>query len=245
MAVSVPIDTREISITPVFKHITVEDVPASERAGHYVPKTLEVVEVRFAGSKLYSPTFPTNAMWRREGHKVITYAERWADQYRQFLEGNPQEAAGTPLEMLKAYGISDSQLSLCRVLKIYSVEALHHLEGPNLKSLQMNANPLKEMARKFMADREKGAGNAEEIEKLRAELAALKSAIPTNDPKPDEIESAIEVADAEQSMFAKMADAEIKDWIKAETGTAPRGNPSRATLTQMAEEIAAEKSKVA
>lgn len=246
MAVSVPIDTRDITMTPVFKHITVEDVPASERAGHYVPKTMEVVEVRFAASKLYSPVFPVDAMWKREGHTIITYAERWADQYRTFLEGNPQEAQGTPLEMLKAYGITDSQLSLCRALKIYSIEALHHLEGQPLKTLQMNANPLKDMARKFMADRESGASNADEIQKLRDELAALKaSIIPTNDSKPDEIEAAIAAADAEQSMFASMDDASIKNWIKTETGTAPRGNPSRTTLIQMAEEIEAEKNKVA
>src|SRR5690606_17130485 len=144
---------REITITPVFKHITVEDVPASEREGRPVMKTIEAVEVRFAGSKLYSPVFPVTSMWKRDGHKVITYAERWAEQYRAFLEGNPQEAQGTPLEMLKGYGITDAQLSLCRALKIYSVEALHHLEGPNLKSLQMQANPLKEMARRYMGDR--------------------------------------------------------------------------------------------
>ena len=34
MAHSVPIDTREITVTPIFKHVTVEDVPASEREGH-------------------------------------------------------------------------------------------------------------------------------------------------------------------------------------------------------------------
>ena len=60
MANSVAIDTREITVTPVFKHITVEDVPASEAEGRQVMKTLEVVEVRFAGSKLYSPVFPVD-----------------------------------------------------------------------------------------------------------------------------------------------------------------------------------------
>ncbi len=101
MALSVLIDTREITITPIFRHITVEDVPASEREQRPVMKTREVVEVRFAGSKLYSPVFPSDSMWKRDGHRVVTYAERWADQYRDFLEGNDQKASGTPLEMLK------------------------------------------------------------------------------------------------------------------------------------------------
>lgn len=246
MAHSVPIDTREITVTPIFKHITVEDVPASEREGRAVMKTVEAVEVRFAGSKLYSPVFPVDAFWKRDGHKVVTYAERWADQYREFLAGRPQEAAGTPLEFLRPYGISDAQLSLCRALKIYSVEALHHLEGPNLKSLQMHANALKDMAARFMADRRGSADLADEVARLKAELAELKGAgIPADDPGPQEIEDALAVADAEASAGAQetlemLSNEELKAWIKARSGVAPRGNPNRVTLLAMAGEIAAE-----
>jgi len=236
MALSVPIDTRDITITPVFKHITVEDVPASEREQRPVMKTLEVVEVRFAGSKLYSPVFPTDAFWKRDGHKIITYAERWSEQYREFLEGRDQKATGTPLEMLKTYGISDSQLSLCRALKIYSIEALHHLEGTNLKSLQMNANPLKEMARSYMADRATGASVSSEIESLRAEVERLTKAIPAAEPTPAEIEQAIATADAE---FEAMDDAALKAFIKAKTGRAPTGTPGHDWLVNTARELAA------
>lgn len=237
MAHSVPIDTREITITPVFKYITVEDVPASERAGHYVPKTLEVVEVRFAGSKLYSPVFPTDAFWKRDGHRVVTYAERWADQYKQFLEGRPQEASGTPLEMLKAYGISDSQLSLCRALKVYSIESLHHLEGQNLKNLGMAGNDLKRMADAYMADRQKGGDLASKVAELEAQIAALKAEkpLPSNDPKPAEIEAAIAASDAD---FADMDDAALKAFIKNKTGQAPRGTPSHDWLVNTAKELA-------
>ena len=234
MALSVPIDTREITITPVFKHVTVEDVPASEREGRQVMKTLEVVEVRFAGSKNYSPVFPTDAMWKRDGHRVMTYAERWADQYRDFLAGNEQKAAGTPLEMLKPYGITDSQLSLCRALKIYSIEALDNLEGTNLKSLQMNANPLKEMAKRYMADRNTGAKASSEIEELRAEIERLKSAIPAKEATPTEIDQAIEDADDE---FDALTDDELKAWIKDASGQAPRGTPGRPWLLNTAREL--------
>jgi hypothetical protein len=47
----VEIDPREITITPIFKYIEVENIPKSEKAGHAVLETKEVVEVRFAGSK--------------------------------------------------------------------------------------------------------------------------------------------------------------------------------------------------
>lgn len=234
MALSVPIDTRDITVTPVFQHISIEDVPASEREGKQIMKVIEAVEVRFAGSKLYAPVFPATAMWKRDGHRIVTYAERWADQYRDFLNGNEQKAAGTPLEMLKPYGISDSQLSLCRALKIYSIEALDNLEGQNLKNLQMNANPLKDMARKYMADRAAGASSADEIAKLQAEIAALKAALPAKTPTPAEVEQAIQVADDE---YAALTDADLKEKIAGITGARPKGNPSRATLVQSLREL--------
>lgn len=236
MALSVPIDTREITITPVFKHITVENVPASEREGRPVLETLEVVEVRFAGSKLYSPVFPVDAMWKRDGHRMVTYAERWADQYQAFLAGNDQKASGTPLEMLKPYGISDAQLSLCRALRIYSVEALHHLEGPNLKSLQMNSNPLKDMARRYMADRASGASNVDRIAELEAQIAALQKALPANEPTPAEVDQAITAANDE---FDAMSEDDLKEAIAAKVGSRPRGNPSRATLLASIRELSA------
>lgn len=237
MAHSVPIDTREITITPVFKHVTVEDIPASEREGHPIMKTMEVVEVRFAGSKLYSPVFPVDAFWKRDGHRIVTYAERWADQYRDFLEGNTQRAAGTPLEMLKPYGISDSQLSLCRALRVYSIEALDMLEGQNLKNLQMNANPLKDMARRYIADRSNGAANADEIAELRREIERLKAfQVPAQDSKPAEIEQLIAAADSD---LESMTDEALKAFIKQKSGQAPRGTPGRDFLLNAARELAA------
>lgn len=237
MALSVPIDTRDITITPVFKHITVEDVPASEREGQPIMKTLEVVEVRFAGSKLYSPVFPANGFWKRDGHKTITYAERWADAYRDFLQGNDQKASGTPLEMLKPYGVSDSQLSLCRALKVYSIESLHHLEGPNLKSLGMNSNALKEMANRYMADRASGASSATTIADLRAQIEALKAQIiPVKESTQAEIEAALQAANAE---FEGISDDELKERIAAKIGRKPAGNPSRATLIASLKELEA------
>lgn len=236
MSVSVPIDTREITITPVFQYLSVEDVNASERENKPVMKMIEAVEVRFAGSKLYSPVFPADGFWKRDGHKVITYAERWPEQYAAFLSGSEQQAAGTPLEMLKAYGISPAQLSLCRALKVYSIESLYHLEGQNLKNLGMGANDLKRMANDFMADRAKGGDTATEIESLKAEIAALRAGIPAKDPKPEEIERAIITADTD---FEAMDDASLKAIIKDKTGQAPRGTPSRDFLLNAVRELAA------
>jgi hypothetical protein len=230
----VQIDTdKEIEITPVFKYIEVEDVPQSEIAGHAVFKQREVVEIRFAGSRNYSPIFPADAMYRREGLKVITYAERWERQYNAFKNGDQQEADGTPLNMLATYGVTPEMLSLCRVRKIYSVEALHSMEGDRLKSLGMHQNKLKEAARKFLADRGSNAVAQEEIADLRAQLAEMKQLLSTAVPAKEPTQEEAEKVAIETGAYGDLTDAEIKERIKLATGEAPRGNPKRETLEMM------------
>lgn len=234
MADSVAIDTREITITPLFRYESIEDINRSEREGHLVKKMIQVVEVRFAGTKNYCPVFPVDAVWKTENGQKITYAERWSDQYRAFVAGANQEAQGTPLEMLNAYGMSDANLSLCRALRIYSIEALYHLEGDALKSLGMVSNSLKEMARAYMSDRAKSNDGVAEMAALRAELAALKAQIPVKEPSPEEIEALLKASDDE---FDAMSEDMLKEKIAEITGSKPRGNPSRATLLSSIREL--------
>ena len=238
MADSVAIDTREITITPLFRYESIEDINRSEREGRLVKKMIQVVEVRFAGTKNYCPVFPVDAVWKTENGQKITYAERWADQYRSFVAGANQEAQGTPLEMLNAYGMSDANLSLCRALRIYSIESLYHLEGDALKSLGMVSNSLKEMARAYMADRAKSNDGVAEMAALRAELATLKAqqVIPVTEPTPEEIDALLRASNDE---YDAMSDDQLKEAIAAKVGSKPRGNPSRATLLSSIRELSA------
>lgn len=233
------IDPRDITITPVFKHIQVENIAASEREGHLVLEPKEVVEVRFAGSRNFAPVFPAAAIWKREGNQSISYAERWADQYRAFKQGDPQEATGTPLEMLKPHGVTPELVSLCRALKIYSIEALFALEGAGLKALGMNGNRLKDAAREFMAERITGKQAQDEIEALKAQIAALQAAgarveVPAEETPPEAIDAAVAAADAE---FAGQSDDDLKTEIARLTGSRPRGTPTRATLENSVREL--------
>jgi len=233
------IDEKEIQITPVFKMMNLENIPKSETAGYPVMEMKEMVEIRFAGSKNYAPEVPTDSFWKREGNQVYTYAERWPEQYRAFKEGNPQEANGTPLEMLRPHGVTPEQLSLCRALRIYSIEALHHMEGPGVKALGMNGNKLKAAAREFMAERSKTTGDFTELETLRAQIAELQgqlsTRVPETPPTSAEVEKAIEAADA---AYLDMSDAQIKDEIaELNDGKRPQGNPSRATLISMHKDL--------
>lgn len=219
----IPETDLEHLITPYFKHETVENVPQSELKGEPVMEIKEVVEVRFAGDKNYSPVLPVDAMYRKDGHKVVTYAERWAEQYAAFLSGSAQESAGTPLEKLAQYGISSAMLSLCRALKVYSIEALYNVDGANLKNLGMHANELKAMANAYMADRAKGSETAQELAALRAEVAALRAGAPL--PVDEKAELALL-----PEGYENMTDEELKNAIADLAGARPRGNPSRDTL---------------
>lgn len=221
----------ETGITPIFKWITVENVNKSEQQGHRVMEQHEIVECRIAGDKNYVPHFPANSMWKSENGIIVTYAERWSDQYRAFKEGNPQEASGTPLEMLAAYGVSPEQQSLCRALKIYSIETLFHLEGQAAKSLGFHQNVLKEAARKYMADNTSGKAAFDEIQALKAQIAALESCstvLPPAVAEPEVVDAIEKTADA--AAIDAMSDEEIKAHIKELTGVTPRGNPSHANL---------------
>lgn len=239
MTESVPIDMTDITVTPVFKIIEIEDIPASENAGRLVKKTMEVVEVRFAGQKNYMPVFPADAFWQREGNRVITYAERWPDQYRAFKEGSPQEALGTPLDLLADQGITPELISLCRALRIYSIEALHHLEGQALKSLGMNANRLKEAAAAHMADRMGARAALDEVDALRKRIAELEAAGARSVPLEAPTEAEVDVLVAEADAHAGKTDDELKEEIAVLAGRKPPGNPSRETLVRTLEELQA------
>lgn len=239
----VELDPMESQVTPFFKYLTVEDIPASEREGKAVHKTIEVCELRFAGDRQYTPVVPADSMFRKEGTRVITYAERFAEQYRQFLSGVTQEASGTALEELTNYGITPAQLSLCRAVKVYSIEALSAMEGPQLKVLGTHANDLKDMARRFMEDRSSGSAAQRELAALKERVAAMEAQERRQEVSQAVAQMAAEELQeeaAEQSAFAHMTEEQIKAMIKERTGQAPRGNPSRETLLRMAEEIVTE-----
>jgi len=216
------IDMTPVTVTPVFKYLDIEDVPQSEQKGYEVRKTIEVVEVHTAGSRNSVPVFPVDAMWKREGNRVITYAERWPEQYRAFKEGGPQNAVGTPLEMLRSYGITPEQISLCRVNKVYSIEALDSLSHDGIKALGVHANKLRDAARAFLTERKSDIDAASQIAELQAQIAKLRQQM-----APEPIEEPTEEPTDE---IAAMSDEQIKAEIKALAGQAPRGTPSRETL---------------
>ena len=233
--VRLPFEANAHAITPYFKHMSILSVPDSETKGEPVYDLKEMVELRFAGDRNYSPCFEVSEMWRNVNGRIITYAERFADQYRAFVQGENQVAGGTALEMLKPYGMTPSQISVCNALKVYSIEAI--LEMRNSNALGMNANAIIAMAKRWQADhgRKQQEATNDRVASLEAELASLRAQIPAQEAAPEEIDAIVQAADDE---YAALTNDDIKERIAAlNDGKRPLGNPSRQTLVQSLREL--------
>lgn len=183
----------------------------------------ECVKVQIAGETRFTPVFRASDMWDRDGLQEITYAERWAEQYRQFKEGASQVADGIPLD--EAPFLNQSRIAELRQLKIYSVEALASLDDRSIPRLGGKGYELKAMAQDFLVKRRETGAN-DKIAAMQAQIAELTAML--NQSKPE----------GANPLFA--ADGEytrLKDEIKAKTGSYPRGNPSLETLQRIVAEL--------
>lgn len=235
-SVKLPFEANSHAITAFFKHMSVLNVPQSETRGEPVYDLKEMVELRFAGDRNYSPCFESSEMWRNVGGRVITYAERFPEQYRAFIQGDSQVAGGTALEMLRPYGITPAQISICNALKVYSIEAILEMRTP--QALGMSTNVIMEMAKRWQSDQaqRQNTENKEDIAALKAEIERLRTQIPEREATPAQVDAALVAADSE---FEAMSNDDLKAFIKEKSGQAPRGTPSREFLITAAKELAA------
>lgn len=215
-------DLAEKAVYPIFSYETIENIAKSEHAGQPIFEEIEMVSVHIAGERNLVHTARVNEQCGMDGFRRVTWAERFSDEYSAWKDGQAQGVHGTPLSALRDYGITPAQVSLCAARKVHTVEALLQLEGHNLKSLGMDANALKDAARKYVADRSDRHKLASEVEELKAQLAALQ--------KP--------IAD-QADEYADMSNQQIKEEIAAIVGAKPIGNPSRDTLISLLNEAKA------
>jgi hypothetical protein len=225
-------DKNDPLVIPVFKILTTKNEAKTREAGRPIYDDMEVVEVRFAGDRNKISVFPAHAICGEvqdeDGNtRRITYAERWADQYKRFKAKQQQVAEGTPVDELPF--LTQAKRSELKALSIYTAEALAALDGQPLKNLGQGGRDLKNQAIAYL---ERAAGTADvtrmaaEIEELRRTVAELRA-----DKSPAEASTA-------DSQFASWTSDQIKDWIEEKINERPKGNPSHATLVKRADEIA-------
>jgi hypothetical protein len=238
-----PAKDPDDNIVAIFKNAAVLDQAATLKAGRPIYNDEEQVELHYPGSKNWSAHPATSfSNWATDpltGEQVkMTYAERFSRQYQQFKAHTTQTKSGTPLA--SAPFLSEARRAELRAQNIYTVEALAHIDGQELKNLGQGGREMKNAAMEYIETSQRGAVPLQvqaELEALRSQnqlmqedLAALKNkaagAIPTDE-------------------FDGMDLVQLRNYITTQTGQAPLGALNTKTLRRMARDCAPEKASAA
>jgi hypothetical protein len=227
-----PPQDPDAALVVVFKnHAVLNDAKTAEH-GRPIYDDLEIVEVRFPGSRSVS-VFPAMAVshWSSDqygGNQVkVTYAERFAHQYRQFKMQTAQTKAGTPLT--HAPFLTEARRAELRAQNIYTVEALSGIDGQELKNLGYNGRELKNQAMAYIEESKTNAVNTKAI----AELEQLKA---RNEILEEDVKRLKEAQPAPDATFDNMSLDQLREFITTQTGHEPHGAMNRKTLVRMAQD---------
>lgn len=232
-----------------------EDKAKSRDAGRPIYEDVEMVKLipiaDRGATELHAPA-GDKYRFDRELQRYVSYAEDFPRHYEAFKSGMEKQGSGTPIEELPF--LTAARKAELKAMHIHTAEGLAGLEGPGLQNLGPGARAMKTQAQAYI---DKAAENApmmkfaEENEDLRTQIAELQAQMagmragwlerrPADDgASPPEDLPALPQAQAQpMSQFEEWPDAELRNYIKEKTGTAPRGQPAHATLVSMAEDAA-------
>lgn len=230
----------------IFRNSVVKNEAKSKTAGRPIFDDIELCEIRSAGDRNTVKVFPAHAFHRwvsnpqTQEQEEQTYAQRWNEQYLRFKMNRDQVQDGTPLSELPF--LTDAKRRELKALSIHTAESLASLDGQNLKSLGIGGRELKNQAQAYL-DNASGSANvtamAAEIAELRRMLEAQQQAPAGEELATTDAGSLAPAGDNVRDDFVAWGDADLKNFIKTQTGSAPRGNPSHDTLVAMAREVSA------
>jgi len=220
----------------LFKHEAIENRGKSLLEGRPIFDDIEVCEIRIPGNKDVKP-FPATVRSHWETNPYtgetteVTYAERFAHQYRQFKEKTAQTKSGTPLDV--APFLTAGKRAELRAQNVYIVEQLAAIDGQELKNLGPGGRDLKNQAVEYLAESRAGASSlqmAAELEASRARIAMLEEdarlkALRHPEAPPAKID------------FDDMTVEQIREYITTHTGIPPTGSLSHKTLKTLAADI--------
>lgn len=202
---------------PHFYMDAIQNKAKSEKEGRPIFDEKEMIEIRIPGDKLLT--------W--VGEVEQKHRERWPADYAAFKKGEARAAHGTPLDQWPNPELTKSRVAELKALDILSVEELANLSDALLGKLGMGGRQLREAARSYISTAKDGAKEsamAARLAQLEEMVQRLSGAPAPEAPKEKTIEDC--------------TDAELKEFIKRETGEPVRGNPSRETLITRAKAIA-------
>jgi hypothetical protein len=226
-----PTRDPDAAAVALFKNLAKKNEVKSLKEGRPIFDDIEVIEIRFPGSRNVA-VFPATAFshWAEDfttgEQTAVTYAERFSRQYQQFKSQAAQTKSGTPLAHVPF--LTEARRAELRALNIYTLEALAVVDGQELKNLGHGGRDLKNKAQEYIAESKSNAPNLQ----LAAELEAVKArnAILEEDAK---LKKELKIPD---NQFDDMSLDQLRDFIATNTGHAPHGSLNRKTLVRMATE---------
>ncbi len=230
---------NEDLVVAKFRLHAIPNEGASNAAGRLICDDIEVVEIRFSANRQTVAVFPAHEVfkWHTDPETGMrqpwTYAMEYPDQYRKFKANEAQTQSGTPLAELPF--LSQGKRLELKALNIHTAEALAALDGQPLNNLGMGGRALKEQAKAYLDNATGSAG----VVRLAAENAAMKENMAAMQQQLAELLAAANAnKEPKTKALEDCTDAELKAYIKAQTGETPRGNPSHETLYNLAMELA-------
>ena len=230
-----PARDPDASLVAVFKNMAIQNPAKTAEAGRPIFDDREVVEIRAPGSRNFS-VHPANVMshWQDDpetGEQTpVTYAERFRHQYVQFKAHGVQTKTGTPLT--HAPFLTEGRRAELRAQNIYTVEALADLDGEPLKNLGYGGRDMKNQAMEYIEEARRGAVDS----KLAADLEAIKARNAILEEDIRFMKAQVKTDAGKDDTFEGMSIEQLRDYITANTGKGPVGQPSKSTLVRMARE---------
>jgi len=228
----------------LFKNGTVINEDKSAKAGRPIHDDREICEIRVPGSRDVK-IVPAHELCTEKirdpytgEERSITYAERFSRQYAQFKAHADQTRTGTPLDYVPF--LTEAKRVELRGFNIYTVEALAHVDGQELKNLGPYGRDYKNQAEAYMENAKRGAPAIEaqaELDALRARNMALEEDNAALQRKAQ--------AEAKDGNFESMSIEQLRDYITTHSGHAPHGSLSLKVLQRMAKEIPAHQPEAA
>jgi hypothetical protein len=234
-------------IVATFENFPVINEARSKDEGRPIFDDMEVVRIHMGGDRLQAPVFPA---WAEVPGGIEdedtgltrpgTYAEKYAKQYEQFKKGERQTKSGTPIEALPF--LTPAKMKELKGLNIYTAEALADLDGQPLKTLGQGGRDWKNQAQAYL---DNAAGSAN-VTKMASELEYYKAEVERMQKEQSQYRQVLDTERVTTNLgygeaLEGKSDDELKEYIEEKTGKRPRGNPSRNTLLQVAQELTTEK----
>lgn len=230
-------DNKDLVFARFFTHTVLNEAKSKEK-GRPIYDEYEAVEIRFAANKQTIHVAPAHEVFKTDRNfqtgevTPLTYAMAYNEQYKKFKNNEAQDQSGTPLSELP-FLTASKRLEL-KALNIHTAETLSMIGGQALRQLGMDGDVLKKQAQAYLQN----AAGSVDVVKMAATIAQLQDKIARLEGKPEtgqvvEGESATD----EVSPFADWEAEDLKNWIKENGGTLPRGNAGHATLLKAADDL--------